>query len=104
MNDRCTKVETNIRQIKIDHGIIDREIKAIKQKSNETESNLQGISNFMDDFKTNHEANVRDVKAMKTTVSKVANDLEDQATELRQEIKNSMSDVREEAGELKDEI
>ena len=88
MNDRCTKVETNIRQIKIDHGTIDREIKAIKQKSNETDSNLHGIRNFMDDFKTNHEANVKDVKAMTTTVSKVANDLEDQAAELRQEIKN----------------
>ena len=58
----------------------------------------------MDDFKTSHEANVKDVKGMKTTVSKVANDLEDQSAELRQEMKNSISDVREEAEELKDEI
>ena len=58
----------------------------------------------MDDFKKNHDKNVQDVKMMKTSVSKVANDLEDNATELRQEIKNYLSDVREETEELKESV
>lgn len=104
LQERFNKAEMSINQIKNDNEIIERELKDIKKKSTVTENDLQGISNFMDDFKSNHEANVKEVKAMKSTVSKVANNLEDQAAELRQEMKNTISDVREEAEELRDEI
>ena len=54
------------------------------------------MSDFVDDFKQKHEQNVKDVKHVKTSISQIRNDLDDQAVEFKQEIKSAFNDIREE--------
>ncbi|CAC5375581.1 unnamed protein product [Mytilus coruscus] len=50
----------------------------------------------MDDFKVNHENNVKDVRSVKSSISKVANDLADNTLELRNEIKTVVNNAKQE--------
>jgi len=47
---------------------------------------------------------VKDVKQVKSSVSKIANDLEDHTIELRHEIKSALCDVKEENDDLRNKI
>ncbi|CAC5375871.1 unnamed protein product [Mytilus coruscus] len=55
-----------------------------------------GISDFMDDFKLNNENNVKDVRSVKSSISKVANDLADNTFELRRETKAVFNNAKQE--------
>ena len=76
----------------------------MEKNMDEVKSDLQGISDFMDDFKKNHDQNVKDINQIKTKISTVANDFEDQTTELKQEIKHALSDAKRETEELRNTV
>ncbi|CAG2205782.1 unnamed protein product [Mytilus edulis] len=104
LNKRCDKQDSEINNVITDNFNLNKDLTQLNKTHAETDKNLQGISDFMDDFKLKHEQNTKDVKYVKTTVTQVKNDLNDQATELRHEIKSTLSDIREENEELKDTV
>lgn len=104
LKDKSDKQDTEIGTLKSEHITVRKDIRELNKKFSETANDLQGISNFMDDFKDKHEKNVSDVKLVKSSISKVANDLEDEAVEIRQEIKSALNDVREENDELRNTV
>ncbi|CAG2187245.1 unnamed protein product [Mytilus edulis] len=58
----------------------------------------------MDDFKVNHENNVKDVRSVKSSISKVANDLADNTLELRNEIKTVVNNAKQENENLQSTV
>ncbi|CAG2250846.1 unnamed protein product [Mytilus edulis] len=76
----------------------------MKKDNSETNRNMQGLSDFIDDFRAKHESNVKEVSGIRTAMSKAVNDFEDMSHELKQEIKVSINEVKEENYELKDTI
>ena len=64
------KNASDIVHMKKQHDVLSKDTKELHQNFKEVTSNLQGISDFMDDFKLKHENNVKDVKQIKTPVSK----------------------------------
>ncbi|VDI40817.1 Hypothetical predicted protein [Mytilus galloprovincialis] len=93
---RCDSNDGKMSQIKHDHTELNKEVKNLKKIQTDANNNLQGISDFMDDFKVNHENNVKDVKSAKSSISKVANDLADNTLELRNEIKAVVKNAKQE--------
>ncbi|CAG2253852.1 unnamed protein product [Mytilus edulis] len=104
INVRCEKSESEISQIKTQHGNLDKQLKNLHVNNKEVNNNLQSLSDFMDDFKVKHDNNVKDVKQIRSSVSRVANDLDDRTTELRSEIKSALSGAREEHEELRNKV
>ena len=64
LNSRCDKNESEVSQIKRDHVNIGKDVSKMRKSFEDVNNNLQGISDFMDDFKQKHETNVKDVKQM----------------------------------------
>ncbi|VDI12333.1 Hypothetical predicted protein [Mytilus galloprovincialis] len=62
------------------------------------------MSDFMDNFKVNHENNVKDVRSVKSSISKVANDLADNTLELRNEIKTVVNNAKQENENLQSTV
>ncbi|CAC5407160.1 unnamed protein product [Mytilus coruscus] len=83
-------------KIKHDHTELNKEVKKYEKIQTDANNNLQGISDFMDDFKVNHENNVKDVRSVKSSISKVANYLADNTLELRNEIKTVVNNAKQE--------
>ncbi|CAG2227463.1 unnamed protein product [Mytilus edulis] len=104
LNNRCDKQETEISKVITDNFNLNKDLTQLNKTNAETDRNLQGISDFMDDFKEKHEQNAKDVKYVKTTVTQVKNDLNDQAIELKREIKSTLSGIREENEDLKETV
>lgn len=104
INSRCDKNESEVSQIKRDNVNIGKDVNKMRKSFEDVNNNLQGLSDFMDDFKKKHETNVKDVKQVKSSVSKIANDLEDHTIELRHEIKSALCDVKEENDDLRNKI
>ena len=87
-----------------DNRRLNDDVRLLNKNYADVNNNLQGISDFVDDFRQKHEQNVKDVKFAKVSISKVRNDLDDQAVEHRQEIKSALSDIKEENDELKSTV
>ncbi|VDI09352.1 Hypothetical predicted protein [Mytilus galloprovincialis] len=65
---------------------------------------MQGLSDFIDDFRAKHESNVKEVSEIKTAINKAVNDFEYMSHELKQKIKVSINEVKKENYELKETI
>lgn len=65
-------------------------VQDLQKEAIHSSMNLKLMSDFRDDFKKHHQNNVKDVKRMKSKVSIVANDLDNHAIEIRQEIKSAL--------------
>ncbi|CAC5366157.1 unnamed protein product [Mytilus coruscus] len=94
LKSRCDSSDEKMSKIKHDHTELNKEVKNMKKIQTDANNNLQGISDFMDDFKVNHENNVKDVRSVKSSISKVANDLADNTLELRNEIKTVVNNAK----------
>lgn len=105
LKTRSNEHENNLLAVKNENSRIGRELKELKSNFNKRDQDIQGLSNIMDKYKENQEDKfIRDVKDLRTSISKVANDLNDESVELRQEIKHVISDLKEENEELRDQL
>lgn len=104
VKSKCDKQESDISKLKTNQSNTEKDVSTVQKDVKNIQSDMQGLSDFMDDFKLKHESNVQDVKQMRSSVSKIANDLEDQAVELRGEIKSALSDIREENEDLRSTV
>ncbi|CAG2211114.1 unnamed protein product [Mytilus edulis] len=104
LKSKSATTESDIASIKNKNVNIDRDMKQMKKDNSETNRNMQGLSDFIDDFRAKHESNVKEVSGIRTAMSKAVNDFEDMSHELKQEIKVSINEVKEENDELKDTI
>ncbi|VDI26527.1 Hypothetical predicted protein [Mytilus galloprovincialis] len=60
LKSKCDTTETDIASINID-----RDMKQMKKDNSETNRNMQGLSDFIDDFRAKHESNVKEVSGFK---------------------------------------
>lgn len=97
-------VESEMNTLKACNSRMGRELQDLNKNLCEHESNLQGMSNIMDKYAEKQDTNIKETSSIKTSISKVANDLEDHNLELKQEIKSVLSDIRNENEELKSDI
>ncbi|CAC5426574.1 unnamed protein product [Mytilus coruscus] len=80
LKTKVNEVESKVQKLNVS---LDKQLKNLHVNNKEVNNNLQSISDFMDDFKVKHDNNVKDVKQIRSSVSRVANHLDDQTTELR---------------------
>ncbi|VDI22904.1 Hypothetical predicted protein [Mytilus galloprovincialis] len=104
LKSKCDSNDGKMSQLKHDHTELNKEVKNMKKIQTDANNNLQGISDFMDDFKVNHENNVKDVRSVKSSISKVANDLADNTLELRNEIKTVVNNAKQENENLQSTV
>lgn len=104
LEEKVKSVASEVSSVKTKHCSIERELDEIRKRSREREADLQGLSNIMDENKRKHENNTKDINAMRTSISKVANDLEDQSIEQKEEIKCAISDIKAENEDLRNEL
>lgn len=104
LNKRCDKQDESITSVRSNNSELQRNVKDLEKEIKSNTNDIKGMGNLFDDVKSKQENNGKEVKQLRSSISKVANDLEDHTQETKEEVKSAISDIRAENDELRETV